>query len=392
MKKSIYLDHHATTPVDPRVLEVMLPYFSEKFGNASSRHHIFGDEANEAVTTARGQVASLIGAQKEEVIFTSGATESNNLALKGLANLNPNKKGIVTVATEHKAVLDVCTSLGKQGIEITILPVTRDGRVSPDAVLEAITPTTVGISVMAANNEIGAINPIEEIGKICKENEVFFHCDAAQAAGKIPIDVDKMNIDLLSLSGHKMYGPKGVGALFVRGHRPRIRLRAQIDGGGHEKGMRSGTLNVPGIVGLGKACEIAKKEMKEEGKRLTELRDYLLKYLQENILDIKVNGGMEDRLPGNLSVIVKGIDSEALLFKLKQEGIALSSGAACSTNKIEPSHVLQAIGVSNDDLYSALRFGLGKNSSKKEIEHIFPILKILVSSLRSIRHYISKKN
>jgi len=384
MKRSIYLDHHATTPVDLKVLEVMLPYFSEKFGNASSRHHVFGDDANEAVATAREQVASLIGAQKEEIIFTSGATESNNLALKGLASLNPNKNGIVTVATEHKAVLDVCTSLEKQGFEITILPVNRDGRVSPEAVSKAITPDVVGVSVMAANNEIGAINPIEEIGKVCKEKEVIFHCDAAQGAGKIPIDVEKMNIDMLSISGHKMYGPKGVGALFVRGHRPRVRLRAQIDGGGHERGMRSGTLNVPGIVGLGKACEIAKKEMKKEGKRLTELRDYLLKSLQEKIPEILANGGMEHRLPGNLSIIIKGVDSEALLFKLKQEGIALSSGAACSTNKIEPSYVLQAIGISNDDIYSAIRFGLGKGNQKSDLDFSISVVKSFCHQIRKI--------
>ena len=383
MGRPIYLDHHATTSVDPKVLEAMLPYFLEKFGNASSRHHIFGDEANEAVTAARKQVASLVGAQKEEIIFTSGATESNNLALKGLAGLT-DKKGIVTVATEHKAVLDVCASLEKLGMEITILPVNQDGRVSPEAVAKAITPSVAGVSVMAANNEIGAINPIEEIGAICKEREVVFHCDAAQAAGKIPIDVEKMNIDLLSLSGHKMYGPKGVGALFVRGHRPRIRLRAQVDGGGHERGMRSGTLNVPGIVGLGQSCEIAKKEIRAEGKRLTELRTFLLNSLQENIEDVVVNGGMRHRLPGNLSVLIKDIDSEALLFKLKQEGIALSSGAACSTNKIEPSHVLKGIGVPEDELYSSIRFGLGRNSTKEEIEILIPKLNYHVEELRSL--------
>ena len=384
MGRPIYLDHHASTPVDPRVLEAMLPYFSEKFGNASSRHHIFGDEANEAVATAREQVASLIGAQKEEIIFTSGATESNNLALKGLASLNSNKKGIVTVATEHKAVLDVCASLEKQGAEITILPVNLDGRVSPETILKTITPSIAGVSVMAANNEIGAINPIEEIGKICKEKEVIFHCDAAQAVGKIPIDVEKMNIDLLSLSGHKMYGPKGVGALFVRGHRPRIRLRAQIDGGGHERGMRSGTLNVPGIVGLGKACEIANKEMTEESERLTKLRNYLLNSLQKKIPDIDINGGIDHRLPGNLSIIIKGVDSEALLFKLKQEGIALSSGAACSTNKIEPSHVLKAIGLEEEVLYSALRFGLGRKSDREELDLIILQLEKYVNELREI--------
>ena len=384
MGRPIYLDHHASTPVDPRVLEAMLPYFSEKFGNASSRHHIFGDEANEAVATAREQVASLIGAQKEEIIFTSGATESNNLALKGLASLNSNKKGIVTVATEHKAVLDVCASLEKQGAEITILPVNLDGRVSPETILKTITPSIAGVSVMAANNEIGAINPIEEIGKICKEKEVIFHCDAAQAVGKIPIDVEKMNIDLLSLSGHKMYGPKGVGAHFVRGHRPRIRLRAQIDGGGHERGMRSGTLNVPGIVGLGKACEIANKEMTEESERLTKLRNYLLNSLQKKIPDIDINGGIDHRLPGNLSIIIKGVDSEALLFKLKQEGIALSSGAACSTNKIEPSHVLKAIGLEEEVLYSALRFGLGRKSDREELDLIILQLEKYVNELREI--------
>ena len=383
MGRPIYLDHHATTPVDLRVLEAMLPYFLEKFGNVSSRHHIFGDEANEAVTAVRKQVAALVGAQKEEIIFTSGATESNNLALKGLASLT-DKKGIVTVATEHKAVLDVCASLEKLGMEITILPVNQDGRVSPEAVAKAITPSVAGVSVMAANNEIGAINPIEEIGAICKEREVVFHCDAAQAAGKIPIDVEKMNIDLLSLSAHKMYGPKGVGALFVRGHRPRIRLRAQIDGGGHERGMRSGTLNVPGIVGLGKACEVAISEMKKEGERLIQLRDHLLNSLQENIKDIIVNGGMENRLPGNLSILIKGVDSEALLFKLKQEGIALSSGAACSTNKIEPSHVLKAIGLEEEVLYSALRFGLGRKNSREELEFVISHLEKHVNELRKI--------
>ena len=377
MKKPIYLDHHATTPVDPRVLEAIIPYFLDKFGNASSRHHLFGDEANEAVGIAREQVAALIGSKKEEIIFTSGATESNNLALKGLATLDPAKKDIVTVATEHKAVLDVCASLEKEGFGTTILPVTKAGSVSPEEVRKAITPSTAGVSVMAVNNEIGALNPIKKIGAICREKEVIFHCDAAQGAGKIPIDVEEFNIDLLSLSGHKIYAPKGVGALFVRGHRPRIRLRAQIDGGGHERGMRSGTLNVPGIVGLGKACAIAKKEMIEESKRLAELRDYLLKSLQENIPGLCVNGAMENRLPGNLSLIIKGVDSEALLFKLKQEGVALSSGAACSTNKIEPSHVLQAIGVSEENLFSALRFGLGRETTKDELDiSIKKILKV----------------
>lgn len=386
MEKQIYLDHHSTTPVDPRVLEAMLPYFSEKFGNASSRHHLYGDAANEAVKTAREQVASLIGAQKEEIIFTSGATESNNLALKGMAHLNPEKNKIVTAATEHKAVLDVCASLEKEGFEVTILPVNKDGWVSPEAALQSITPNVVGVSIMAANNEIGAINPIGEIGQICKEKEIIFHCDAAQAAGKISIDVEKMNIDLLSISGHKMYGPKGVGALFIRGHRPRIRLRAQIDGGGHERGMRSGTLNVPGIVGLGEACEIAQKEMKKEAKQLIELRDYLLNSLQENIPDIYVNGSMKNRLPGNLSIIIKGIDSEGLLFKLKHENIALTSGAACSTNKIEPSHVLEAIGISKNDIFSALRFGLGRTNSREDIDFTIPTLKKHINKLRAAQN------
>src|SRR2546425_4064289 len=327
VKLPIYMDNHATTPVDPRVLDTMLPYFTGKFGNAASRKHSFGWSAEEAVENARAQIASLINATPKEIIITSGATESDNLMIKGVAEMYREKGNhIITQAIEHKAVLDTCKRLEKYGYEVTYLPVQRDGRVNLDDLRKAITPKTILISIMYANNEIGIINPIAEIGKIAKEHGVFFAVDGVQAVGKIPVDVQKDNIDLLAISGHKIYGPKGVGALYVRRRNPRVQISAIIDGGGHERGMRSGTLNVTGIVGMGKAAEIAKQEMKTEGLRLRELRDYLWGGLQDNIEGVQLNGHSVQRLPHNLSVYIPGVESRSLVVKLKHD-VALSTGS-----------------------------------------------------------------
>src|SRR5919109_1199192 len=339
----IYMDNHATTPVDPRVLEAMLPYFTGKFGNAASRNHSFGWAAEEAVETARQQVASLINATSKEIIFTSGATESDNLMIKGIAEMFREKGNhIITQSIEHKAVLDTCKNLEKHGFEVTYLPVQKDGRVSLDDLKAAIKPTTILITIMYANNEIGVINPIAEIGKIAKERGIFFAVDGVQAVGKIPVDVQKDNIDLLAISAHKIYGPKGVGALYVRRRNPRVQLSAIIDGGGHERGMRSGTLNVPGIVGLGKACEIAMQEIGEESRRLRELRDKLNKKLADNLDEVHVNGSLEHRLPGNLNMSFAHVEGESLLMGIND--IAVSTGAACTAASLEPSHVLAALG------------------------------------------------
>jgi cysteine desulfurase len=357
MRPPVYLDHHATTPVDPRVLEAMLPWFGAKFGNAASRSHRFGWEAEAAVDRARKRIAALAGAAPRDIVFTSGATESNNLAIKGIG-----ARHIVTMATEHKAVLDPVKRLG---IPVTILAPQPDGRINLDELRAAILPETGLVSVMYANNEIGTVQPVREIGAICGERGVPFHCDAAQAFGKVPIDVEADGIDIMSLSAHKMYGPKGVGALYVR--RRTVRLTAQMDGGGHEFGMRSGTLNVPGIVGFGEACAIAEAEMAEEGERLRTLRDRLLAALQAGIDGLRVNGGMEHRLPGNLNVSFSGIDAEALLMSLPD--IALSTGSACSSGTVEPSHVLRAIGLPADLAHGSVRFGLGRFNTAEEIDY-----------------------
>src|SRR5271167_2557747 len=341
VKLPVYMDNHATTPVDPRVLEAMLPYFNEKFGNAASRNHAFGWAAEEAVENARAQIARLIGATPKEIIFTSGATESNNLALKGAAEMYREKGNhIITQVTEHKAVLDTCKRLEKYGYEVTYLPVEKDGRVNLDDLRRAITPKTIIISIMYANNEIGVVQPIAEIGKIAKQNGVFFHVDAVQAIGKIPVDVQKDGIDLMSISGHKLYGPKGVGALYVRRKNPRVQLSAIIDGGGHERGMRSGTLNVPGIVGLGKACELCQNEMAEETAKLSALRDRLQKSIMSRLDETFINGSMEHRLPHNINISFAYVEGESLLMGIND--IAVSSGSACTSATLEPSYVLKA--------------------------------------------------
>jgi len=363
-KLPIYMDNHATTPCDPRVFDAMAPYFTERFGNAHSRSHRFGWQAEEAVDTARKQVASLIGADSKEIVFTSGATESDNLAVKGVAEAYRERGDhVVSVVTEHKAVLDSCKKLEKQGFRVTLLPVGVDGIISLDRLRDALTAKTILVSVMMANNEIGVIQPIEEIGRICKQRGVVFHSDATQAIGKVPFDVDKLGVDLVSITAHKMYGPKGAGALYVRSKDPRVKLAAMIDGGGQERGMRSGTLNVSGIVGLGKAAEIAGSQMSAESVDLLRLREKLRSGLQRNLEDVRVNGDLEHRLPGNLSMSFAHAEGEALIMGLND--IALSSGAACTSASIEASYVLKALGVSDEMAHSTLRFGLGRFNTEE---------------------------
>ncbi|MCL6544227.1 MAG: IscS subfamily cysteine desulfurase [Bryobacteraceae bacterium] len=367
MKTPVYLDHHATTPVDPRVLEAMLPFFTEKFGNASSRHHAFGWEAEHAVETARRQVAELIGASPQEIVFTSGATESNNLALKGAAARFAGRGGhIVTAVTEHKAVLDACHWLQQSGFEVTYLPVDRDGLIDLELLRRSIRPDTILVSIMHANNEIGVLQPLAEIGRIARERGVLFHTDAAQSVGKVPIHVEQAHIDLLSLSAHKIYGPKGVGALYVRRKNPRVEIAPQIHGGGHERGLRSGTLNVPGIVGLGKACELCRLEMSEEAERVGRLRDRLKQLLEQGLEDLHINGSMKSRLPNNLNVSFAHVLADSLLMALRD--VAVSSGSACSSATQAPSHVLQALGLEPDLARSSIRFGLGRFTTEEEIE------------------------
>ena len=368
MKTPIYLDNHATTPMDPRVLEAMLPYFSERFGNAASRHHRFGWEAEKAVEDARKKIASLIGATPREIVFTSGATESNNLALKGVAEAYASKGNhVVTVATEHKSVLDTSKRLEHRGCEVTYLPVNRDGLVDPDRVSDAITDRTILVSVMHANNEIGVLQPVGEIGAILKERGVLFHCDASQAAGKVSVDVMRDGIDLLSLTAHKIYGPKGVAALYVRRRDPRVALAVQMDGGGHERGMRSGTLNVPGIVGFGEACDIARREMAAEAERLRGLRDRLRARLEAELDEVYVNGSWEHRLPNNLNMSFAYVEGESLLMGLND--VAVSSGSACTSATLEPSYVLKALGVGDDLAHSSIRFGLGRFNTAEELDY-----------------------
>ncbi len=364
------MDYQATTPVDPRVLDVMLPYFGERFGNAASRTHRFGWDAAEAVDSAREQIAEVIGARRKEIIFTSGATESDNLAIKGAVGFYRDRGNhVVTVRTEHKAVLDSCRALERDaGVEVTYVGVGRDGIVDPDEIRRAIGPRTILVSVMHANNEIGVIQPIAEIGRITREAGVLLHCDAAQSLGKIPIDVDRMNIDLLSMSAHKVYGPKGIGALYVRARGPRVRLKSLIDGGGHERGLRSGTLNVPAIVGFGVACRIAAEEIQAEGNRLLELRERLRRRLLEELDEIYINGHVERRLPGNLNVSFAYLEAESLLMSLRD--VALSSGSACTSASLEPSHVLRAIGVSDELAHASVRFGLGRFTTREEVDYV----------------------
>jgi cysteine desulfurase len=379
----IYLDNHATTPIDPRVLDAMLPYFTEKFGNSASRQHQFGWEAEAGVELPRKQIAELINANPKEIIFTSGATESINLALKGIALAYSEKgKHIITTQIEHKAVLDTCKRLEKWGFKVDYVQVDKYGLVDPDEIKKRITKETILVSVMFANNEIGTIEPIEEIGKICAEMNVLFHTDAAQALGKIPIDVQEMNIDLMSMSAHKLYGPKGVGALFIKKKMPKIKIVPIIDGGGHENGLRSGTLNVPGIVGFGKACEIAKNEMKEESKRLRKLRDILQNEIMSKLDDVYLNGHPEKRLPNNLNLSFDGVESEAIMMGMKE--IAVSSGSACSSASVEKSHVLKAIGLNDDLIAGAIRFGLGRFNTEEEIDYAINRVVEVVNNLRNI--------
>lgn len=369
MRIPIYMDNHATTAVDSRVLEAMLPYFSDKFGNAASRSHTFGWESEAAVDMAREQIAKLIHASSpREIVFTSGATESDNLAIKGIAESYRDKGNhIITCVTEHKAVLDTCKSLEKQGCQVTYLPVDRDGLVNIKRLHGAITDKTILISIMAANNEIGTIEPTKEIGQLAHAKGVLFHTDATQAVGKIPLNVEEMGIDLLSLTAHKIYGPKGVGALYVRAAKPRVRLKAMIDGGGHERGMRSGTLNVPGIVGLGKACEIAQKEMTAEAERLTSLRERLKKKIVDQLEEVYINGHLTERLPGNMNMSFAYVEGESLLMALKE--IAVSTGSACTSASLEPSHVLRAIGVEEELAHTSIRFGLGRFNTEEEVDY-----------------------
>jgi len=382
LQTPIYLDNHSTTPVDPRVLEAMLPYFTERFGNAASKSHAFGWEADAAVDTAREQVAKLIGADSpREIVFTSGATESDNLAIKGVAEAYRDRGNhIITCVTEHKAVLDSCKVLVKHGFDITYLPVGGDGLIDMQRLRNAITDKTILISIMAANNEIGTIQPIKEIGGLAKERQILFHSDATQGVGKFPINVDDMGIDLLSLTAHKLYGPKGIGALYVRSNAPRVKLVSLLDGGGHERGMRSGTLNVPGIVGLGKACELSQKEMSAEAERLIALRERLKDGILMQLDEVQINGHAVQRLPGNLNLSFAYIEGESLLMGLKD--IAVSTGSACTSASLEPSHVLKAIGLADELAYSAIRFGLGRFTTQEEIDYT---VKRVVEEVRRLR-------
>ena len=381
MKFPIFMDNHSTTPMDPRVLEAMLPYFVEKFGNAASRNHQFGWEAEEAVENARKQIAKLIHCDAKEIVFTSGATESDNLALKGVVEMYKEKGDhVITCSTEHRAVLDTCKSLEKRGIKVTYLPVGKDGLVNPDEVRKAITDKTILISIMLANNEIGTIHPIAEIARIAKEKGILLHCDATQGVGKIPVDVETLKVDLMSFTAHKIYGPKGVGALYVRKKGPRVRLVPQIDGGGHERGMRSGTLPVPLIVGFGKACELCEQEMPTESKRIAALRDRLQAQIMGSLDECYLNGHPTQRLPHNLNISFAYVEGEALLMGVKE--IALSSGSACTSATLEPSYVLRALGVGSDLAHSSIRFGLGRFTTAEEVDYT---AKRMVEAVKRLR-------
>lgn len=382
-KKIIYLDYASTTPVDKRVLEKMIPYFEESFGNAASRNHSFGWFAEEAVENARQDIADLIGATPKEIIFTSGATEANNLAILGVAKMYQ-KKGnhIITCVTEHKAVLDPAHYLESQGNPVTFLEVDQTGKIDLEELEKSITDKTVLISVMAVNNEIGTIQPLKEIGEIAKKHQVLFHTDATQACGKIPIDVNQMNIDLLSMSGHKIYGPKGIGALYVRRKQPRVRLSPIMHGGGHERGMRSGTLNVPGIVGLGEACKIAKKDMLVDTARILSLRNKLYNALKDQLDHIILNGHPEDTMPGILNISFSYVEGESLMMGL--EGIAVSSGSACTSASLEPSYVLRALGIGEESAHSSIRFSIGRYTTEDEIDYVIDKTIEIVTKLRNM--------
>jgi cysteine desulfurase len=383
VKLPIYLDNNSTTRTDPRVVEAMIPYFTEKYGNAASRTHPFGWEAEAAVDDARDQIGELIGATGKEIIFTSGATEATNLALKGVVAMYK-KKGnhVITQVTEHKATLDTCKRLERDGCQVTYLPVDQYGRVSADQVREALTDKTVLVSIMAANNEIGTLQPIAEIGKLCKERGVLFHTDAVQAAGKIPLDVQAMGIDLLSLTAHKMYGPKGIGALYVRKKDPRVRLEPQIDGGGHERGMRSGTLPVPLIVGMGFAADLARREMPVESKRTFDLRERLRTRIMDRLPESYLNGHPTERLPGNANISFAYVEGEGLMMGIKD--IAVSSGSACTSASLEPSYVLRALGVGDELAHSSIRFGVGRFNTREEIDYTADLVVREVNRLREM--------
>jgi cysteine desulfurase len=382
VKTPVYLDNHATTPIDPRVLEAMLPFLTSNFGNAASNSHSFGWAAAAAVETARRQIATAIGASAREIVFTSGATESDNLAIKGVAEAFREKGDhIITAVSEHKAVLDSCKHLEKSGCRVTYLSVGSDGLMDLDQLKNAFTDQTILVSIMAANNETGVLQPIEEIGKLCREHGVLFHSDAVQALGKVPLNVTSANLDLASLTAHKLYGPKGCGALYVR-HDADVRLVPMIDGGGHESGLRSGTLNVPGIVGFGKACEIAQQEMAEESCRVAGLRNRLRDRLQSELDQLVINGSMEHRLPGNLNISFLNVEGETLLTGLHD--VALSSGSACSSGKTQASHVLKSLGLSDEAAGSAIRFGVGRFNTEAEMDHVAGRVIELVKSLRDV--------
>ena len=382
MKIPIYMDYHATTPLDPRVLEAMLPTFRDEYGNAASKSHAFGWRAEELVEAGREEVAKLIGASAKEIVWTSGATESDNLAIKGAAQFNRSKgRHLITARTEHKAVLDSMHALERDGFEVTFLEVERDGRVDPERVRAALRPDTILVSLMHANNEVGVVHPIAEIGRITRERGVLFHCDAVQSAGKIPFDVESMNVDLASLSAHKMYGPKGVGALYVR-RKPRVRLVAQMDGGGHERGFRSGTLNVPGIVGFGQAAELARLERDAEAARILSLRERLRKGIGAGLDLVTVNGSLEHRLPGNLNLSFAYVEGEALMMAVKD--VAVSSGSACTSASLEPSYVLKAMGISDDLAHSSIRFGLGRFTTEEEVDYAIRLFVEKVKTLRDM--------
>jgi cysteine desulfurase len=382
LKFPIYMDYHATTPLDPRVLQAMLPYFTEDFGNAASRTHAFGWRAEAAVEDSRDTIARLINAESgKEIVFTSGATESDNLAIKGVAEYYAEKgKHIVTSTIEHKAVLDSCKRLEKEGYQVTYLPAGKDGIVDPDAVANAITDKTILVSIMLANNEVGTIQPIEQIGKLTRARGVIFHVDAVQGLGKTPFDVRAMNVDLASLTAHKIYGPKGVGALYVRRSKPRVRLGAQMDGGGHERGNRSGTLNVPGIVGFAKACEILEREGPEEAKRIAALRDRLYARITSELDQVLLNGSMEHRLPGNLNISLAFVEGEGLMMAIKD--VAVSSGSACTSASLEPSYVLRSMGLDEDLAHSSIRFGLGRFTSEEEVDYV---AKLVIEKVKKLR-------
>ena len=384
IKFPIYLDNHATTQCDPEVVAAMLPYFTEKYGNAASRNHSYGWEAQEGVEIAREQIGALIGASAKEIVMTSGATESDNLAIKGVAEFYASKgKHIITVTTEHKAVLDSCHALEREGFEVTYLGVDSEGLIDLDDLRKAIRKDTTLVSVMFANNEIGVIQPIAEIGKICRENGVFFHCDAVQAQGRVPMDVEALGVDLMSLSAHKMYGPKGVGALYIRRGRPRVRLTPQIDGGGHERGMRSGTLAVPFIVGMGKAAELAKAAFTNgEVERVKMLRDRMWTKFQENLDELYLNGSWEHRLPHNLNISFAYVEGEAMMMGIKE--IACSSGSACTSASLEPSYVLRAMGVDVELAHTSIRFGIGRFNTEEEIDYAIDLVTRKVRWLREM--------